>query len=185
MLIGKEANCLRTYVCDNKKIENIKIFNTSGVVYETGQGWFEYQEEKKPFSSSRDVTHIELPGLKRKIKEDFSVKHPYRIKDTIYIPASMVAFKPLGEKMVLEELMIALFRFCFSITLKCRLYSYDFEKDLDYDELKERTIAVTSRHYTKTELTPLGTLVASIKEKTGIGGWEIEKILEHYDIVEK
>ncbi len=185
MLIGKEAFCLRTYVCDNKKIENIKIFNTSGVVYESGQGWLERKSSMDSNYSSRDVIQLELPGLKRKVKENFAIKHPYRIKDVIYIPASLVKFKSLGEHLVLETETDKHYHKYYSVTLKCRLHSYDFEKDTDYDELLQRTVMVSTRYYTKTEKTPLGTLVASIKEKTGVGSWDIEQILEHYNIVEK
>lgn len=71
--VSRGSNILRPYFVDGKQIAAIKIYNQSGVVFETNCGWFEHRG---------DVESIELEKpVKRANKLDFSRKDNFIIKE--------------------------------------------------------------------------------------------------------
>lgn len=182
-------SCVRSYAVDNKQIENIKIFDETGVVFETKRGWFEHKhgEDRR---GTRDVRSIEFPDIKRRVKENFKHKEPYRLKNTLYIPAALVEFKPLGEKLALETETEKHYHQHYSLKLTCTLFAYDFEADTDYGDLKERSLEITSSRFTRTEKTDFGAQVLEAQnmlnaKDVNISKYDLEKILAHFTIEPK
>lgn len=171
--VSRASNCFRYYVVAGREIGSIKIYNESGVIYETIQGWFQY-------SSFEDVISIELDKeVKRANKRNFNRKDNYIVKDDsnsyfikydLYIHESELESINHFQKVVIDNAdyiqraNFAELTFKHEFTYKKYNYNKETKKSYYIDE-KARTLTQLNGYYLPRELKPRGSQKKRIEEK--------------------
>lgn len=201
-ILSRSSNSFRPLESDKiGTLINILFHNGEKVVYESTQGWLEAKMEKY----GQDIVEIELQSLRKANKIDFTKKDNFYITNRgsswnkgteLYIyageevvitePKEFLALETETEKNYLYEYTVN------GLRVKIRENTYDKNTDTHGKIEKYLTeFKLHSRGYHKQTLTSLGEKVeritAAIKEKSkvDISAYDIERILEHFDIVEK
>lgn len=171
--VSRASNYFRYYVVEGREIGSIKIYNESGVIYETNCGWFEY-------GTIEDVTSIELSKeVKRanKInfnrKDNFIVKNEsnsYFIKYDLYLHESEFESIKHFQKVVIDcsdYIQRANFtELTFKHEFTYQKYNYNKEtKKGYYTSEKAKTLTQLNGYYLPRELKPRGSQKKRIEEK--------------------
>ena len=196
-------NCgfISCYQVDGREVNKIRIFDKTGIRFETSSGWFERKEYPNR------IPAFMLPERPvRKLKENLTVSYPYYISDKdapsyeknrviLYLPAEMVSFKDTGEIVLFDmEERISYANSCeITIHAQCSEYVKD-ENSLDgfkyiTGEFKDITIQEHTR-VTREELKQLGKdieeLEASFKQLGIIvNSYEIGRILKNFTVTKR
>jgi hypothetical protein len=173
----KSFSYMRPLQADYKYyINNIKIFDSEKVLYESSQGWLEYD--------NKDTIEFDFPTCKRKIKLNLSVKHPFIIKEkekyTLYIPRDYVNLKELGERLQYSNDTNKTYANYFEIDLDCIMTG---EKE---SKLHKLTIYKCQRF----EKTEFGNDIKFWEEKLEeegirIDSYALTNLLRKYKLLEK
>ena len=171
--ISRGSNFLRPYVAAGREIRSIKIYNESGVIYETIQGWFELKNYE-------DVISIELENeVKRakkinfKRKDNFIVKSKsdlYIIKYDLYLHESEFESIKHFQKTVIDNAdyiqraNYAELTFKHDFTYEKHNYNKEIKKSF-YTEEKDRTLTQLNGYYLPRELKPHGQKKKKIQVK--------------------
>ena len=171
--VSKGSDFWRYYIVAGKEIGSIKIYNTSGVIYETIQGWFEY-------GSLEDIVSIELEKevkLAKKInfnrKDNFIIKSErdsYFIKYDLYLHESEFESIKHFQKTVIDNAdyiqraNYAELTFKHEFTYEKHNYNRETKKSF-YTEEKARTLTQLNGYYLPRELKPHGQEKKRIQEK--------------------
>lgn len=171
--ISRGSNFLRPYVAAGHEIGSIKIYNTSGVIYETIQGWFELK-------SYEDVVSIELENeVKRAKKINFKRKDNFIIKSesSLYITrydlylheSEFESIKHFQKTIIdnadyIQRANYAELTFKHDFTYKKHNYNKETKKGYYTDE-KARTLTQLNGYYLPRELKPHGLEKKKIQEK--------------------
>lgn len=171
--ISRGSNFLRPYVAAGREIRSIKIYNESGVIYETIQGWFEVK-------SYEDVVSIELENEVKRAKkinfnrkDNFIVKSEsdlYIIKYDLYLHESEFESIKHFQKTVIDNAdyiqraNYAELTFKHDFTYKKHNYNKEIKKSF-YTEEKARTLTQLNGYYLPRELKPHGQKKKKIQEK--------------------
>ena len=171
--VSRGSKFLRPYVAAGREIRSIKIYNASGVIYETIQGWFELKNYE-------DVISIELEkGVKRakKInfnrKDNFIIKSEsdlYIIKYDLYLHESEFESIKHFQKTVIDNAdyiqraNYAELTFKYDFTYKKHNYNRETKKSF-YTEEKARTLTQLNGYYLPRELKPHGQEKEQIRKK--------------------
>jgi hypothetical protein len=179
MSIKKNSSFWNPWSVDGKyELSNIKIFNpeTAEVLYEHNQGWIDNCDE------------LFLEGVKRKIKLNLTVKHPFFIKEhreydretkyCLYIPINDVNFRFDRNDIKYETDTDISYADFFKVDIDCE---YRGEREV-------KTIEVFT--HTNTEKKEFGKEVAFWTEKLGednieIRSYDLEKLLKKYKLLER
>ena len=171
--VSRAANCLRHYVAVGREIGSIKIYNESGVIYETNCGWFK-------FNSLEDVTSIELSKeVKRANKVNFNRKDNYIVKDDsdqyyikycLYLHESEFESIKYFQKVVIDNADYTQRANFSELTFKheftYKKYNYNKEaKKSYYTDEKARTLTQLNGYYLPRELKDHGKQKKRIREK--------------------
>ena len=194
IFIGRTAKWYRPYEYNGKYVDSIKLFNESGVIYETSSGWLENSTFNivTSYVSGKDVEYIEIeePKLKRKI--DFSTKHNFyvTVKDDILKETKIVLYILCND----ENSKVKIEKIDSETTIETSLDIY--EKVISYTEftltgVSETPITLVQREVKKNGLTELGKRAQELNEKhkntihlnLDIYGWA--RLLKQYDLIEK
>jgi hypothetical protein len=185
MKIERTSGWHRPMHADKYELSSIKFFNpkTGIVEFVNNSGWLE--------QNSNDIVRLHLPGCKRKIKLNLSVKHPYILKEiqqyafdngkyTLYIPTTMVSFKSLGVEMRNESDTSKQFYDTFEIKI---------EGSTDFD-VSDSTLTINLSSYIRTEKKELGLEIEKMEEllnKKGIkmSRYEVKKLLASFIVIDK
>lgn len=171
--VSRGSNFLRPYVAAGREIRSIKIYNESGVIYETNQGWFELK-------SYEDVIAIELENeVKRakkinfKRKDNFIVKSEsdlYIIKYDLYLHESEFESIRHFQKIVIDNAdyiqraNYAELTFKHNFIYEKHNYNRETKKGY-YTEEKARTLTQLNGYYLPRELKPHGQEKEKIRKK--------------------
>lgn len=199
--IIKNAGFISCYLIDGREVNRMRIFDKSGILFETSAGWFERKEYPNRIQA------FMLPKCPvRKLKENLTVSYPYYLSDKdapsyeksrviLYIPAEMVSFKNTGEIVLFDFEDRTSYSNSCEITLhaQCQEYVKD-ENSLDgfkyiEDEFKTITIQQHTR-ITREELKQLGKDIAHLEgqfKQLGIkvNQYEVEQILKNFTVTKK
>lgn len=171
--VSRESNYFRYYVAAGREIGSIKIYNQSGVIYETNCGWFK-------FNSLEDVTSIELSKeVKRANKvnfnrnDNFIVKNEsnsYLIKYDLYLHDSEFESIKHFQKVVIDNADYTQRANFSELTFKheftYKKYNYNKEtKKGYYTDEKARTLTQLNGYYLPRELKEHGQQKERIREK--------------------
>lgn len=171
--VSRASNYLRYYVVAGREIRSIKIYNESGVIYETIQGWFQY-------NNFEDVTSIELDKevkrankLNLNRKDNFIIKNEsnsYFIKYDLYIHESEFENIKHFQKVVIDNadyIQRANFsELTFKHEFTYQKYNYNKEaKEGYYTSEKARTLTQLNGYYLPRELKDHGQQKKRIREK--------------------
>lgn len=171
--VSKDSNFWRYYVVAGKEVGSIKIYNASGVIYETIQGWFELK-------SYEDIVSIELEKevkLAKKInfnrKDNFIIKsdcESYCIKYDLYLHESEFESIKHFQKIVIDNADYIQRANYAELTFKhdftYNKYNYNKEtKNGFYTEEKARTLTQLNGYYLPRELKPHGQEKEKIRKK--------------------
>ena len=171
--VSRATNCLRYYVVTGREIGSIKIYNQSGVIYETNCGWFK-------FNSLEDVTSIELSKeVKRANKVNFNRKDNYIVKDDsdqyyikycLYLHESEFESIKYFQKVVIDNADYTQRANFSELTFKheftYKKYNYNKEaKKSYYTDEKARTLTQLNGYYLPRELKDHGKQKKRIREK--------------------
>lgn len=171
--VGRGSDFFRYYIVAGKEIGSIKIYNESGVIYETISGWFEYD-------SLEDVTSIELlKEVKRANKINFNRKdnfiiknesNSYFIKYDLYLHESEFESINHFQKVVIDNVDYIQRANFSELTFKHEFtyQKYNYNKETKkgyYTSEKARTLTQLNGYYLPRELKPRGTQKKRIEEK--------------------
>lgn len=171
--VSRASDYFRYYVVAGKEIGSIKIYNQSGVIYETISGWFEY-------GTIEDVTSIELSKeVKRANKVNFNRKDNFIIKNEsnlyfnkydLYIHESEFESINHFQKVVIDcsdytqRANFAELTFKHEFTYQKYNYNKETKKGYYTDE-KAKTLTQLNGYYLPRELKPRGFQKKRIEEK--------------------
>lgn len=171
--VKRASNCFRYYVVAGREIGSIKIYNESGVIYETISGWFE-------FDNLEDVTSIELSKeVKRANKLNFNRKDNFIIKNDsnqffikydLYLHESEFESINHFQKVVIDNAdyvqraNFAELTFKHEFTYKKYNYNKETKKGYYTDE-KARTLTQLNGYYLPREFKEHGQQKKRIREK--------------------
>lgn len=171
--VSRASDYFRYYLVAGREIGSIKIYNESGVIYETISGWFEY-------NNLEDVTSIELSKeVKRANKINFNRKDNFIIKNEsnqffikydLYLHESEFESINHFQKVVIDNadyIQRANFaELTFKHEFTYQKYNYNREtKQGYYTDEKARTLTQLNGYYLPRELKDHGKQKERIKEK--------------------
>lgn len=197
---SKASDFFRYYVVEGKEIGSIKIYNQSGVIYETISGWFE-------LNSLEDVTSIELDKeVKRANKLNFNRKdnfiiknesNSYFIKYDLYIHESEFESIKHFQKVVIDNADYVQRANFSELTFKHEFtyQKYNYNKETKkgyYTSEKAKTLTQLNGYYLPRELKDHGKQKERIKEKLQnmlhvnyISDCDIEQFMKEFKEIEE
>ncbi len=171
--VSKGSDFWRYYIVAGKEIGSIKIYNTSGVIYETIQGWFELKsyEDVVSIELEKDVKRAKKINFNR--KDNFIIKSErdsYFIKYDLYLHESEFESIKHFQKIVIDNADYIQRANYAELTFKhgftYEKYNYNKEtKKGYYTEEKARTLTQLNGYYLPRELKPHGQKKKKIQEK--------------------
>ena len=145
-IISRQSSFFRPMYADEHQLQGIRIYKDGEILYSNNSGWFE--------SGRRDVTAIELPSLRRRLKHDLISTDPYILKEkyadwtnekgyVLYIHADLVQFQELGESVDYTTDEATHYKRECIITLPCSMIRLLTTESPARDEVIERTLTLT------------------------------------------
>lgn len=198
--VSRTSDFFRYYVVAGREIGTIKVYNQSGVIYETIQGWFQY-------NNFEDVISIELSKeVKRANKVNFSRKDNFIIKNEsssyfieydLYIHESEFESIKHFQKIVIDNADYVQRANFAELTFKheftYKKYNYNKEaKQGYYTDEKAKTLTQLNGYYLPRELKDHGKQKERIKEKLQnmlhvnyISDCDIEQFMKEFKEIEE
>lgn len=195
--IKREVSGWRPLILKGKSIRNIIFYRDGIIKYETKRGWLEH-DNQDVLSITID-TPVRANKLNLNRKDNFYMtKNDYGetvFNLYIYINNIDIAISDSDEFVKIETEKEINYKLAYNLSIPCTVQAHRLNenKNLEYYESEQITgINIESPYYTRTVIKQLGQKIKNIRKKIdsvltrhSITDYDIEKLLQIFDFVEK